>query len=605
MNRKKKAGSRDHGITTSRKEEVPREDRSPERPGSRSDGYRERPKRTTTWSGLEVQESYSRKDAPSDREPPGEYPFTRGIHPNMYRGRFWTRREVCGIGGPKDTNELIKYLQREGQTGVNVIFDIPTMTGLDADHPRVPHEIGVQGTSVSSFQDMVDLFAGIPIEELSVSLVVTSSAAPVILSMFLELAAKRGVDTSKLRGTVQNDPLHHRYCGYPAAFAPIGLALHTAVDIMEYTTRKVPGWHPINVNGYDFRESGINAPQEMAFALAQAEAYIQAALARGLPIDSFAPRFAFYMSAHIDILEEVAKLRAIRRMWARMMMEKYGAKNPDSMKFHFAVHTAGCALYPQQPMVNVVRIAYQALAATLAGAGSLHCCAYDEPFALPTRESHRLALRTQQVLAYETGVANTADPLGGSYYVESLTDRLEEEARQVLNTIVEQGGMVEAIDSGWIDREMDKAALQHQKEVESGERTIVGVNAFTISPTEDTQVVGEEAPASSKKEQIRRLVFLREGRDGGSVNTALRKLGERARRAREFSMKVRESLKGRSTPLAPIASPGHGEISDVNLIPAMRDAVRYGATLGEVLGVVREGFGEPYDPMGVLMNPFE
>ncbi|MBI2891224.1 MAG: methylmalonyl-CoA mutase [Nitrospirae bacterium] len=597
--------SRSRDVASQAREQgKPSTSRPPDFTPSRPDAYRERPRRTATWSGLEVKEAYQAADAPPPREDPGTYPFTRGIHPNMYRGRYWTRREVCGIGGPKDTNELIKYLQREGQTGVNVIFDIPTMTGLDADHPRVPHEIGVQGTSVSSLQDMEDLFDGIPVENLSVSLVVTSSAAPVILSMFLEMAHKRGADVSTLRGTVQNDPLHHRYCGYPAVFAPIGLALHTAVDIIEYTTRCVPGWHPINVNGYDFRETGINAPQEIAFALAQAEAYVQGALARGLPIDAFAPRFAFYMSAHIDLFEEVAKLRAARRMWARLMREKYGARSPDSWKFRFAVHTAGCALYPQQPMVNVVRIAYQALAATLAGASSLHCCAYDEPFALPTRQSHRLALRTQQVLAYETGVANTADPLGGSYYVESLTDRLEEEAKAVLSQIEERGGMVEVIDSGWIDREMEKASLEYQKEVESGERTIVGVNAFSIPPEEDTQVVGEEAPAASKTDQIRRLALWKERRDGGRVRASLGRLREIASRAHAHAERVRDALKGRSTPIVPSTAPAHEGLTDVNLIPAMREAVSCGATLGEALGVVRAAFGESYDPLEALMDPF-
>lgn len=550
------------------------------------EAYFEKPRRLKTWSGLDLKPHYG----PADRsglpppEPPGTFPFVRGIHPDGYRGRLWTRREVCGVGGPEETNARIRYLLSEGQSAVNVIFDIPTMTGLDADHPMARREVGIQGAAVSSLADMEGLFRGIPVEEMSTSLIVTSSAAPVLLSMYLALAEGRGRPPEVLRGTIQNDALHHRYCGYPAEFAPLELGLQTAVDIIEFAARKMPKWYPINVNAYDLREGGINAAQEIAFSFSVAKTYMQEALRRGLEIDSFAPRMAFYVSCHIDLFEEVAKIRAMRRLWARLLREELGAKDPGSWKFRFGVHTAGVSLVPQQARVNLVRIAYEALAAALAGASSIHCCSYDEPISLPTKESHRLALRTQQVLAYETGVANVADPLGGSYYVESLTDRLEEEASAVMRSIDDLGGMYEAIRTGWVEKQMESAALLHQEELERGDRIMVGANAFQIPPEEDATVPVETVPPEVAPRQVARLEDLRRTRGTEAVGRAWGALRDRARESR------RRRWEEGKPPL--------------NLIPEILAAVKAGATLAETLGAMRVGFGVAYDPAGMIPPPF-
>ena len=384
-----------------------------------TESYAEGAKSEETWSRIPIKTVYTPKDIEdldydTSIGDPGEYPFTRGIHPEMFKGRFWTRRELCGYGTPTDTNKRLKYLAGEGQGGLNFINDLPTALGIDPDHPQAIGDIGVAGVPLASLKDMELLMDGIPMEDISTSIVVSTCSAPVVLAEYVALAQNKGLDISKMRGTIQNEPLKGRYCGYGPSTNHIDLCLKTSVDIIEYCTGNMPLWYTMNVNLYDLRENGIDAAQEIAFGFSMAIGYIEEALSRGLVIDDFAPRIAFYCSAHIDFLEEIAKLRAARKLWAKIMKERFGATDPRSLKFKFGVHTAGCSLVPQQPLNNIVRVAYEALAAVLAGAQSLHCCSYDEPIALPSEESHRIALRTQQIVAYEMSVASVADPLGGS-----------------------------------------------------------------------------------------------------------------------------------------------------------------------------------------------
>ena len=542
------------------------------------DAYREKPKGLKTWSGLKLKECYGPDDVSSidyrkEIGDPGDFPYTRGIHQDMFRGRYWTRREVTGYGTPEETNQRLKYLIKEGSGGLNVIPDNPSIMGIDSDHPRARGEVGVQGVPMCTCNDMERLMEGIPLEKISMSLIVSSTQTPVALSQYIALAESRGLRSSDLAGTTQNDPVHCRYAGF-ANSSPIDLALKTGVDVIEYCTQNMPRWYPINVNMYDLREQGISGAQELAFGFSMAMLYIQGVLDRGLDIDSFAPRFAFYCSAHIDFFEEIAKLRAARRIWGKIMKERFGAKNPNSLKFKFGIHTAGCSLIPQQPMNNIIRVAYEAMAAVLAGVQSLHCCSYDEPIALPTEESVSLALRTQQILAYETGVALVADPLGGSYFIESLTEEIEQQATVIMEKIETQGGMKKALQSGWIDAQIDEAALKYQREVESGERIVVGLNKFRTDEETSVGKVHRISPDSEEK-QIARLKKLRESRDEKKVKDTLKAL----------KLKVETGEKE-------------------NLIPAMIEASHQYATIAEILGTVRVVMGEPYDPLGVLTHPF-
>ena len=542
--------------------------------------YYEGAKRLKTWSGFPVKEVYSPEDVTQidyskDIADPGSFPYTRGIHSNMFRGRVWTKRELCGFGTPADTNARLKYLTEEGQSGLNFINDLPTALGIDSDHPLAEGEIGVIGVPLSSLKDMEALMDGIPVDKVSVSIVVSTCTAPIVLAQYIALAEKRGADLSKIRGTIQNEPLKGRYCGFGPNTQHTDLCLQSAVDIIEYCTRNMPNWYTINVNLYDLRETGINAYQEIGFGFSMAIAYIREALKRGLKLDEFAPRMAFYCSAHIDFFEEIAKLRAARRLWAKIMTEKFGAKDPKSIKFKFGVHTAGCSLVPQQPMNNIIRVAYEAMAAVLSGVQSLHCCSYDEPIALPTEEAHRIALRTQQILAYETGVANVADPLAGSYYIENLTNGIEDEATKIIEKIEEMGGIAAAMDSKWLDNEIEKSAYQYQTEIDNKDRIVVGVNDFIIPPEEETEEEVHRVSGETTRTQIQSLKELRETRDNNKVKEALTKL--------------------RST-----AEKKSGE----NLLPLIIDAVKIYATIGEINGTIREAFGYHYDTMGVLSSPF-
>lgn len=539
--------------------------------------YYEKPSSGRTWSGFEVKESYSSQDL-NDRElenrlgNPGEYPFTRGIHKNMFRGRFWTRREVIGMGSPADTNARVKYLTDQGGTGLNTIADITYEMGLDADHPWAANEVGLTGVNVSHIKDMEALTRDVPLDKVSWSLITASTVASVTMAQYVAVAQNRGYDISQLRGSIQNDPIHFRYCGFRPA-CPLDVSIRLGCDVMEYCTQHMPKWYYTTVNMYDLREQGITAPQEVAFGFGIAKIYIDELIRRGLSIDEFAPRFTFYVSCHIDLFEEVAKIRAARRIWARMMKEHYGAKSERSMQFRFAVHTAGCSLIPQQPLNNIVRISYQALAAVLAGVQSLHCCSYDEPICLPSEKGHLQALRTQQVLAYETGVCNVADPLGGSYYLESLTDRIEEDSLRIMSQVDDLGGMTEAIRTQWLDRVFEKEALQRQKELDEREKLLVGVNIFTTEPEKETPFGVQRIPSASAKRQIEETIEWKRTRDTEKLTDRVKKLREDAEDGK-------------------------------NIIPAMIEATKACATTGELMGTVREAMGYSYDPMKILKNPF-
>lgn len=539
--------------------------------------YYEKPTALETWSGLSLKDFYGPADVSGIEYKkgignPGQYPYTRGIHRDMFRGRYWTQREVCGYGTPEDTNERLKYLISQGAGGVNVIPDVLGVHGMDADHPRAEDDVGVQGVSLSTLQDMELLMKDVPLDRISMSLIVSSPQTPVTLAQYLALAKNQGLKPADLAGTTQNDPIHTRWCGF-AICSPINLSLKTAVDVIEYCTLNMPRWYPINVNLYDLREHGLTAPQEVAFGFSMALLYIQGTLERGLDIDTFAPRFAFYCSSHIDIFEEVAKLRAARRIWARIMKERYGAKDEKSLQFKFGVHTAGCSLVPQQPMNNAIRVAYEALTAVLAGVQSLHCCSYDEPIALPTEDSVRLALRTQQILAHETGVARVSDPMGGSYYIESLTEQIEKEILALMEEIEGLGGMKKAVESGWVDSQFEEAALRYQREVESGERVIVGLNRYQTE--EEVHAPSHRVSPASAKKQIARVKAFKENRDEKKVKEALLALKSRA----EVSEKE-------------------------NLMDLMIEAAQQSATLSEVLGTLRVVMGETYDPFDALSHPF-
>ncbi|MEE4353675.1 MAG: methylmalonyl-CoA mutase family protein [Desulfatiglans sp.] len=540
--------------------------------------YYDKPASTKSWSGYELKEIYrpeDRKDQAykKDVADAGTYPYTRGIHPNMFRGRYWTKREVVGLGSPTDTNERLRFCFEHGGSGLNTIFDLPHEMAFDADHPLAADEVGLMGVSVSSIQDMEKMTEGIPLDKVSWSVISTTPSASATLAQYVAVAENRGYDIASLRGTIQNDPIHGRYCGFRPA-CPLDLSIKLAADIIEYCSSEIPQWYPTTVNMYDLREQGITAPQEVAFGFGIAMCYIDELIKRGLNIDDFASRFAFYVSCHIDIFEEIAKIRAARRIWARLMKEKYGAKDPRAMQFRFAVHTAGCSLVPQQPLNNIVRISYEALAAVLSGVQSLHCCSYDEPVCLPTEKGHLQALRTQQILAYETGVTNVADPLGGSYFIESLTDKLEEEILKVMKEVDTLGGMEEAIRTEWLDSQFETEALSRQKELDSGEKLIVGVNIFTTEQESKTPLGIQRIARDSARKQRDAIKELKRNRDMKALKEAIKRLSDDA---------------------------GEGR----NVMPAMVLATKAFGTTGELLGTVREVMGYHYDSLGMVTSPFE
>jgi len=520
----------------------------------------------TTVSGRAVEPVYTPLDLSPDLISasglPGEYPFTRGIHPTMYRGRLWTMRQFAGFGTAEDTNARYKFLLERGQTGLSVAFDFPTLMGYDSDHPRAEGEVGKCGVAVSSLADMETLFAGIPLDQVSTSMTINGPAA-MLFCFYVAAAERQGVPIEQLQGTIQNDILKE-YMAQHAWIFPAEPALKIIVDLFAWAAEHTPRWNTISISGYHIREAGATAAQELAFTLANGFCYVEHGLARGLDVDQFAPRLSFFWDVHNDFLEEIAKLRAARRIWARHMRERYGAKDPRSWKMRFHCQTAGVTLTAQQPHNNVVRVAYQALAAVLGGTQSLHTNALDETLALPTEESVRIALRTQQILAYETGIPNVADPLGGSYYLESLTAGLEREAEGLFAEIEAQGGVVRAIESGWFQRQIAQSSMRFQSELEQGRRVIVGINDFVEEAEAPVEIlkVGDAA----ERTQRERLSRLRDCRDAGLVQERLAALRSAA-------------------------------AEDRNVIPAMLDAARAYCTLYEIRHVLEEIYGNYREPI--------
>ncbi|HYT71053.1 MAG TPA: methylmalonyl-CoA mutase family protein [Gemmatimonadales bacterium] len=455
---------------------------------------------------------------------PGAYPFTRGVHPTMYRGRLWTMRQFAGFGTAEDTNRRYKFLLEHGQTGLSVAFDFPTLMGYDSDHPRAEGEVGKCGVAISSLADMEELFSGIPLDRVSTSMTINGPAA-MLLCFYVAAAERQGVASTRLRGTVQNDILKE-YMAQHAWVYPVEPALKIIVDMFEWCAAHAPHWNSISISGYHIREAGATAAQELAFTLANGFTYVERGIARGLDVDAFAPRLSFFWDVHNDFFEEIAKLRAARRIWARHMRERYRARNPRSWTMRFHCQTAGVTLTAQQPMNNVVRVAYQALAAVLGGTQSLHTNSLDETLALPTEEAARLALRTQQIIAHETGAAEVIDPLGGSYYLETLTDRLEREAEAMFAEIQSIGGVVQGIESGWFQRQIARSAAQYQREVESGQRIIVGVSDFVSEDDHPVEIM--KVSNDAEENQRRRLARLRAERDNPLAQQRLEALRQAA-----------------------------------------------------------------------------
>ena len=526
--------------------------------------YEQSPERAglfSTMSGLENEPLYTPSNVAIDYDRdlgyPGAFPYTRGVYPSMYRGRLWTMRQFAGFGTAEETNARFRYLLDHGQTGLSTAFDMPTLMGYDSDHARSLGEVGREGVAIDSLEDMEQLFAGIPLGEVSTSMTINAPAA-MLLAFYICVAEEQGVPQDKLRGTIQTDILKE-YIAQKEWIFPPEPSMRLCVDMIEYCARNVPLWHPVSISGYHIREAGSTAAQELAFTLADGFAYVEAGIERGLDVDDFAPRLSFFFNAHIDFFEEVAKYRAARRIWARELRERYGAKNPRSWLMRFHAQTAGVSLTAQQPEVNIVRTALEALAAVLGGCQSLHTNSFDEALALPTEHAVKLALRTQQVIAHETGVASTIDPLGGSYYLEDLTNRLEQEAYDYFGRIRDLGGVVEAIKENFFQREIAEASFRFQSEVESGDRVIVGVNRF--EDTDERELETLKIDAALEQKQIERVQALRARRDSATVESALARLKQEAAEA------------------------------DTNLMPAIIDASRAYVTMGEMCDALRESWG--------------
>jgi methylmalonyl-CoA mutase N-terminal domain/subunit len=515
----------------------------------------------STISGLPVEELYSPEnvelDYGRDLGDPGEFPFTRGIYETMYRGRLWTMRQFAGFGTAAETNERFRYLLEHGQTGLSTAFDMPTLMGLDSDHARSLGEVGREGVAIDSLDDMETLFDGIPLGEVSTSMTINSPAA-MLLAFYVCVGDEQGVPREQLRGTVQTDILKE-YIAQKEYIFPPEPSMRLVVDMVEFSARELPRMHPISISGYHIREAGSTAAQELAFTLADGFAYVDAALERGLAVDEFAPRLSFFFNAHIDFFEEIAKYRAARRIWARELRDRYGARDPRSWLMRFHTQTAGVSLTAQQPHVNIVRTALEAMAAVLGGTQSLHTNSFDEALALPTEEAVRLALRTQQVIAHETGVANTIDPLGGSWYLEDLTNRLEAEAYDYFARIEKLGGVVAAIKDNFFQREIAEASFRYQSELEAEERVIVGVNRYELDDEPPLEIL--RIDPALEQQQIERVQALRARRDSVAVDSALARLKEDA------------------------------ATDDRNLLPPIIDAAKAYATMGEMCDALREVWG--------------
>jgi methylmalonyl-CoA mutase N-terminal domain/subunit len=524
--------------------------------GERRDQFR------TDTEGQPVERLYTPADVAdgdytADIGFPGDPPYTRGVYPTMYRGRLWTMRQYAGMGTAAETNERFQYLLDEGQTGLSLAFDLPTQLGYDSDDAMAAGEVGKSGVAIDTLTDMERVFQGIPLDEVSTSMTINAPAA-VLLAMYIAVGDRQGVDRAELRGTVQNDILKE-YIARNNYIYPPEPSMRLVTDVFAFCSDELPAFNTISISGYHIREQGATAVQEIAFTLGDAIEYVEAAVETGLDVDEFAPRLSFFFAAHNNIFEEVAKFRAARRLWARVMADRFDAENEGSRQLKFHTQTAGSTLTAQQPENNVVRVAYQALAAVLGGTQSLHTNGKDEAIGLPTEESVRTALRTQQILAHESGVADTVDPLAGSYYVESLTDDLEAEARELLDEIDERGGMQAAIESGWVKRQIEDVAFERQAEIEAGERVVVGVNRFESD--EDPDIDIEEVAAAERERQTERLSDRRAERDDGAVDAALSDL--------------RAAASGSE-----------------NVMPPLITAVKAEATVGEICDVLRDVFGE-------------
>lgn len=524
-----------------------------------------KPEFRTTVEGIPTKRTYTQEDLGGSLQErlgqPGEYPYTRHIMPTGYRGRLWTMRQYAGFGTVEETNERFKYLYKQGQTGFSVAFHLPTQEGYDSDHPLAKGEVGRCGVAVDSLEDMERLWEGIPLAEVSTSMTINATA-PIVLAMYIAAAEKQGAKREGLNGTVQNDILKEYIARNTYIFSP-GPSMRLVTDICSYCASELPQWNSISISGYHMREAGATAVQEAAFTLANGIAYVQAMIDRGMAVDSFAPRFSFFFAAYTNLLEEVAKYRALRRIWARIMKERFEAKNPRSLMLRYHVQTDGFTLTAQQPLNNIVRVAIQSLAAVLGGCQSLHTNSFDEALALPSEQAVQVALRTQQIIAEESGVADTVDPLGGSFYVESLTDELERRIMSYIDEVDTMGGALKAIEKAYVQREIANSSYSYQKAVDSGEQVIVGVNSYV---TEDKHVpptleIGDEI----EKKQCDRLAKLRSRRDNEKVKRTL----DDVRRAAG---------------------------STENVMPSVIEAVKAYATLGEICDAFRDVFGEYREP---------
>ncbi len=531
---------------------------------------RQQPFTTTSASGIEVKPLYTQDDlagwdANTQLGFPGEYPYTRGVQPSMYRSRFWTMRQYAGYATAEESNRRYHYLLEQGTTGLSVAFDLPTQMGYDADHPLAEGEVGKVGVSISSLEDMETLFQGIPLEQVSTSMTINSTAA-ILLALYIAVAKRQGADVRRLSGTVQNDILKE-YAARGTYIYPPQPSMRIITDLFQYCAENVPRWNVISISGYHIREAGSTAAQEIGFTLSNGIAYVQAAINAGLNVDRFAGQLSFFFNAHNNLLEEVAKFRAARRMWAKIMRERFGAQDPRSWLLRFHTQTAGSTLTAQQPDNNIVRTAYQALAAVLGGTQSLHTNSKDEALSLPTAEAVQVALRTQQILAYETGVADTIDPLAGSYYVEALTDELEKRAWEYIHKIDDLGGSVRAIELGYMQEEIEDAAYQFQRDLEEGRRVVVGVNKFQTK--EEIKPAILRVDPEIGRRQAEKLARLRGRRDNAATGAALRALDEAAR-------------------------------GKENLLPRILAAVEAWATLGEISDALRKVFGEQQEHAAAL-----
>ncbi|RBP38473.1 acyl-CoA mutase large subunit family protein [Garciella nitratireducens] len=522
----------------------------------------ERKEKFKSGSGEKVERLYTpldigQADYEKDLGFPGEFPYTRGVQPTMYRGKLWTMRQYAGFSTAEESNKRYQYLLEQGTTGLSVAFDLPTQIGYDSDHPLSEGEIGKVGVAIDSLADMEVLFNEIPLDKVSTSMTINAPAS-ILLAMYIAVAEKQGIPSDKLRGTIQNDILKE-YIARGTYIFPTKPSMRLITNIFEYCHEQVPKWNTISISGYHIREAGATAVQEVAFTLADGIAYVQAAIDAGLDVDDFAPRLSFFFNAHNDLLEEVGKFRAARRLWAKIMKERFGAKNPKSLMLRFHTQTGGSTLTAQQPDNNIVRVAIQTLAAVLGGTQSLHTNSRDEALALPTEESVRIALRTQQIVAYESGVAETVDPLAGSYYIESITNKIEKEAMEYITKIDNLGGAARAIDQGYIQKEIQDSAYNYQKEIEKGERIVVGVNKFQIKEPAPSGLLKVDPSVGEAQKQ--KLAKLKTNRDNEAVRRSLLELKQVAQ-------------------------------GDGNLMPPILKAVKTYATLGEICGVLREVFGE-------------